>query len=216
MFNLEQFLLNPKDELPRLHLAKKAELLTITQKWQIPSESSYVKARLISDILQFLIAKNVVKESDEEVEEVRYLTGAVATSKEDPEVTKMKLQLELEKLKILNAREEEEREIRKDERRREEEEREIRKDERRREAALQEVELQKKLAEIELSKTRETANIQLKTKEEERNLPEKFDLGKAKKLIPTFDEKEPEVFFDTFEDTATSLEWPAETLGNAH
>ncbi|XP_064082875.1 uncharacterized protein LOC135198836 [Macrobrachium nipponense] len=82
MFNLEQFLLNPKDELPRLHLAKKAELLTITQKWQIPSESSYVKARLISDILQFLIAKNVVKESDEEVEEVRYLTGAVATKPE--------------------------------------------------------------------------------------------------------------------------------------
>ncbi|XP_064103299.1 uncharacterized protein LOC135213251 [Macrobrachium nipponense] len=197
MFNLEQFLLNPKDELPRLHLAKKAELLTITQKWQIPSESSYVKARLISDILQFLIAKNVVKESDEEVEELSYMTGAVATSKEDPEVTKMKLQLELEKMKILNAREEEEREIRKDERRRE--------------AALQEVELQKKLAEIELSKTRETANMQLKTKEEVRNLPEKFDFNKAKKLIPTFDEKEPEVFFDTFEDTATSLEWRQNT-----
>ncbi|XP_068227998.1 uncharacterized protein [Palaemon carinicauda] len=180
--------------------------MTITQKWQIPSESSYVKARLISDILQCLIAKNVVKESGEEVEEPRYLTGAVATSKEDPEVTKIKLQLELEKMKILNAQEEEERQITKDERKlklaQEEETR-------RREAALQEVELQKKLAEIELSKTRETANIQLKTKEE-RNLHEKFDFNKAKKLIPTFDEKEPKVFFDTFEDTATSLEWPAE------
>ncbi|XP_068246886.1 uncharacterized protein [Palaemon carinicauda] len=210
MFDLEQFLLNPKDELQKLHLAKKAELLTITQKWQIPSEFSYVKDRLISDILQCLIAKNVVKESDEEVEELRYLTGAVATSKEDPEVTKIKLQLELKKIKILNAREEEERPIRKDERKLkllEEEEA------RRREAALQEVELQNK---IELSKTRETANIQLKAKEEERNLPEEFDFNKAKKLIPTFDEKEPEVFFDTFEDTATSLEWPARTLGNAH
>ncbi|XP_068233504.1 uncharacterized protein [Palaemon carinicauda] len=109
-------------------------------------------------------------------------------------------------MKILNPQEEE-RQIRKDERKlRLAQEEEAR----RREAALQEVELQKKLTEIELSKTRETANIQHKTKEEERNLPEKFDFNKVKKLIPTIDEKKPKVFFDTLEDTATSLEWPAE------
>ncbi|XP_066990476.1 uncharacterized protein [Macrobrachium rosenbergii] len=71
-----------------------------------------------------------------------------------------------------------------------------------------EIEHAKKLVEIELEREARSANIQLEAKRGERDLPEKFDLLKAKKLLPDFNEKDPEVFFHTFEDTANILNWP--------
>ncbi|XP_066958571.1 uncharacterized protein [Macrobrachium rosenbergii] len=124
MFNVEKFLFTPKTELLTLRYAKKQELLTIAKHWNITVDPSHVKARLINDILQFLIQKKAVDEGDEDVEDVRSLTGAIATPSVDPEMEKLKLQMQ------------------------------------------------------------------------------------ATKLAPEFNERDPEVFFKTFEDTAATLNWP--------
>ncbi|XP_066951861.1 uncharacterized protein [Macrobrachium rosenbergii] len=67
MFNVEKFLSTPKTELLTLRYAKKQELLTIAKHWNITVDPSHVKARLINDILQFLIQKKAVDEGDEDV-----------------------------------------------------------------------------------------------------------------------------------------------------
>lgn len=60
-FNLEKFLANPREELLTLRLAEKRELLTVASQCQIPTDITYVKARIINDILQFLVNKNVIR-----------------------------------------------------------------------------------------------------------------------------------------------------------
>ncbi|XP_066980073.1 uncharacterized protein [Macrobrachium rosenbergii] len=55
---------------------------------------------------------------------------------------------------------------------------------------------------------KELSAIRLEERLAEKQFPEAFDLGKARKLLPVFDEKDLDVFFITFENTATSLNWP--------
>ncbi|XP_068220052.1 uncharacterized protein [Palaemon carinicauda] len=44
----------------------------------------------------------------------------------------------------------------------------------------------------------------------EAKLPATFEVFKASKLVPDFDEKDPEVFFQNFEQIAETLKWPVE------
>ncbi|XP_068208712.1 uncharacterized protein [Palaemon carinicauda] len=55
---------------------------------------------------------------------------------------------------------------------------------------------------------RDLAFIRLKEKEEGKLIPEPFDVGKVQKLLPTFEEREPDNYFSVFEDTAKNLNWP--------
>ncbi|XP_068240638.1 uncharacterized protein [Palaemon carinicauda] len=209
-FDLEKFLANPREELLTLRLAKKQELLTVAIKCQIPTEITYVKARIIDDILQFLLNKNVITEDNEDVEELRTLTGSIANV--DPEVEKLKLQLKVleveQERRLAEQEREQERRLAEQERRLAEQEREqerrLAEQERRRE----ELEHQKRLNELELEKLEKSAFIRLKAKADEEKLPMRFDVTKASRLVPEFNDKDPEVFFQIFEDIATSLNWP--------
>ncbi|XP_068213182.1 uncharacterized protein [Palaemon carinicauda] len=55
---------------------------------------------------------------------------------------------------------------------------------------------------------RDLAFIRLKEKEEGKLIPEPFDVAKVQKLLPTFEEREPDNYFSVFEDTAKNLNWP--------
>ncbi|XP_066958860.1 uncharacterized protein [Macrobrachium rosenbergii] len=63
---------------------------------------------------------------------------------------------------------------------------------------------------------KELSAIRLEERLAEKQLPEAFDLGKARKLLPVFNEKDPDVFFITFENTATSLNWSKTAILDAY
>ncbi|XP_066941085.1 uncharacterized protein [Macrobrachium rosenbergii] len=75
---------------------------------------------------------------------------------------------------------------------------------------LIQAELQKERehVELELKKERELAKIRLQEKQEEKDIPEAFNVSRVKKLLPVFNEQEPENFFVVFEETAKTLAWP--------
>ncbi|XP_068204868.1 uncharacterized protein [Palaemon carinicauda] len=62
----------------------------------------------------------------------------------------------------------------------------------------------KKKLEVE----RQLVEIRLSERKAEKDFPEQFDVFKARKLIPIFNEQDPENFFSIFENTAASLKWP--------
>ncbi|XP_066979099.1 uncharacterized protein [Macrobrachium rosenbergii] len=198
MFNVEKFLSTPKTELLTLRYAKKQELLIIAKHWNITVDPSHVKARLINDILQFLIQKKAVDEGDEDVEDLRSLTGAIATPSVDPEMEKLKLQMQVLQLQRQTEAEKIKAEARSLELHHQAEEAKL---------AL-ELEHQRQLNELEIERETKRASILLKTKQDEKQIPDPFDLIKATKLVPEFNERDPEVFFKTFEDTAATLNWP--------
>ncbi|XP_068245891.1 uncharacterized protein [Palaemon carinicauda] len=182
-FDLEKFLGAPREHLNTLHEAKKDQLRQIAVRARISVGHAVVKAELLGKILDFLINSGNI--TDEEAIPLRPLTlerGAArtVTITEDPEIVKLKLQLELQQVTV------------------EAEQKRLETEQRRLEIERKE----KVLLEKELSA------IRIEERLAEKQLPDAFDLSKARKLLPVFDEKDPDVFFITFENTATSLNWP--------
>ncbi|XP_068222362.1 uncharacterized protein [Palaemon carinicauda] len=187
-FNLEKFMNDIKGEILTLCYAKKQELLSVAQRCDLEVDPKYVKAVIIDKILQFFIDEGIFEDDDEDIDELRSLTGAYATPGIDPKIEQLRLQLQLQKEQQKMAA------------------LELQKQQ---QLLALEYEHKCKLAELEIQKEQKSANIQIKLKTDE-EIPSKFDILKAKKLLPDFDEKDPEVFFTTFEDTAKTLKWPQE------
>ncbi|XP_068227662.1 uncharacterized protein [Palaemon carinicauda] len=55
---------------------------------------------------------------------------------------------------------------------------------------------------------RQLVEMRLSERKAEKDFPEQFDVFKARKLIPIFNEQDPENFFSIFENTTASLKWP--------
>ncbi|XP_068250381.1 uncharacterized protein [Palaemon carinicauda] len=182
-FNLESFAGNPKEELSTLRYATKQDLRDLAAKCNIVVDPAYVKARLLSNILDYLINQEIIAD-DEEVQALRIAAGVLPPVPVDTEVEKIRLQLQLEKVK----KETTERELYLEEKRAEAREKE-------REA---EIRHQKKLQELSLSNRKEAT------------LPATFEVFKASKLVLDFDERDPKVFFQNFEQIAETLKWPVE------
>ncbi|XP_068205634.1 uncharacterized protein [Palaemon carinicauda] len=189
-FDLEKFLGAPREHLNTLQEAKKDQLRQIAVRARISVGHAVVKAELLGKILDFLINSGNITE--EEALPLRPLTlerGAArtVTVTEDPEIVKLKLQLELQQL-TLEA------------------------EQKRLEAANAALETEQRRLEIERKEKvlleKELSAIRIEERLAEKQLPDAFDLSKARKLLPVFDEKDPDVFFITFENTATSLNWP--------
>ncbi|XP_068213155.1 uncharacterized protein [Palaemon carinicauda] len=189
-FNLESFAGNPKEELSTLRYATKQDLRDLAAKCNIVVDPAYVKARLLSNILDYLINQEIIAD-DEEVQALRIAAGVLPPVPVDTEVEKIRLQLLLEKVK----KETTERELYLEEKRAEAEEKRAEAREKEREA---EIRHQKKLQELSLSNRKEAT------------LPATFEVFKASKLVPDFDERDPEVFFQNFEQIAETLKWPVE------
>ncbi|XP_068230376.1 uncharacterized protein [Palaemon carinicauda] len=187
-FNLEKFMNDIKGEILTLRYAKKQELLSVAQRCDLEVDPKYVKAVIIDKILQFFIDEGIFEDDDEDIDELRSLTGAYATPGIDPKIEQLRLQLQLQKEQQKMAALELQKQ---------------------KQLLALEYEHKCKLAELEIQKEQKSANIQIKLKTDG-EIPSKFDILKAKKLLPDFDEKDPEVFFTTFEDTAKTLKWPQE------
>ncbi|XP_068229856.1 uncharacterized protein [Palaemon carinicauda] len=186
-FNLEKFMNDIKGEILTLRYAKKQELLSVAQRCDLEVDPKYVKAVIIDKILQFFIDEGIFEDDDEDIDELRSLTGAYATPGIDPKIEQLRLQLQLQKEQKMAALE-------------------LQKQQ---QLLALEYEHKCKLAELEIQKEQKSANIQIKLKTDG-EIPSKFDILQAKNLLPDFDEKDPEVFFTTFEDTAKTLKWPQE------
>ncbi|XP_068231305.1 uncharacterized protein [Palaemon carinicauda] len=184
-FNAGKFFEDPRGHLLSLRDAKKNDLRNIAEQAGIPVLPSMVKAELLGRVLDFLVAKASV--SSEETAPLRPLTLGRGEAKaiEDPELVKLKLQLELEREKKATHQAEYEQKERM-------------------------IALERREREEKIQMERQLASIRLNEKGKERELGECFSLTKALKLLPPFYEKEPDVFFGIFEDTATTLHWPKE------
>ncbi|XP_068211139.1 uncharacterized abhydrolase domain-containing protein DDB_G0269086-like [Palaemon carinicauda] len=274
-FNLQQFIVSPRDHVESLTVATKTDLKNLARHYDVQVPATAVKCVILSHILNFLVDEDIVPE--EELADVRALT----VTNPNGDLDKLSLQLELEKMKMqaataaataaTAAAEVEERKAAAAERAAtaaaEVEERKAAAAERaataatlvereraaaaeraataaaeleERKAAAAErkaaaaaslerikvetaLEQQEKASEqknnalrVRLQIEREAATvterdlafIRLKEKEEGKLIPEPFDVGKVQKLLPTFEEREPDNYFSVFEDTAKNLNWP--------
>ncbi|XP_066941426.1 uncharacterized protein [Macrobrachium rosenbergii] len=155
--------------------------------------------------------KGIIEDDDEDVDELRSLTGAYATPGIDPEIEKLRLQIQLQQ-EQQKSQQEQQKLQREQQKLQQEQQKTVALEaaqelQKQRELLALEYEHKCKLAELEIQKEQQSANIQINLKTDESS---KFDILKAKKLLPDFDEKDPEVFFTTFEDTAKTLKWPQE------
>ncbi|XP_068244052.1 uncharacterized protein [Palaemon carinicauda] len=287
-FNLESFAGNPKEELSTLRYATKQDLCDLAEKCNIVVDPAYVKARLLSNFLDYLINQEII--ADDEVQALRIAAGVLPPVPVDTEVEKIRLQLQLERVKKETTErelylEEKEREAREKEREAREKEREAREKEREarekerearekerearekerearekerearekerearekerearekeREAREKEREAREKEREAREKEKKETIERELyleekraEAREKEREaeirhqkklqelslsnrkeatLPATFEVLKASKLVPDFDERDPEVFCQNFEQIAETLKWPVE------
>ncbi|XP_068239890.1 calponin homology domain-containing protein DDB_G0272472-like [Palaemon carinicauda] len=238
-FNLQQFIVSPRDHVESLTVATKTDLKNLARHYDVQIPATAVKCVILSHILNFLVDEDIVPE--EELADVRALTVTNPNS----DLDKLSLQLELEKMKMqaataaataaTAAAELEERKAAAAERAAtaaaELEERKAAAAERKAAAAASlerikvetALEQQEKASEqknnalrVRLQIEREAATvterdlafIRLKEKEEGKLIPEPFDVGKVQKLLPTFEEREPDNYFSVFEDTAKNLNWP--------
>ncbi|XP_068239120.1 uncharacterized protein [Palaemon carinicauda] len=249
-FNLQQFIVSPRDHVESLTVATKTDLKNLARHYDVQVPATAVKCVILSHILNFLVDEDIVPE--EELADVRALT----VTNPNGDLDKLSLQLELEKMKMQAATAAAEVEERKAaaaeraataatlvERERaaaaeraataaaELEERKAAAAERKAAAAASlerikvetALEQQEKASEqknnalrVRLQIEREAATvterdlafIRLKEKEEGKLIPEPFDVGKVQKLLPTFEEREPDNYFSVFEDTAKNLNWP--------
>ncbi|XP_068211951.1 uncharacterized abhydrolase domain-containing protein DDB_G0269086-like [Palaemon carinicauda] len=274
-FNLQQFIVSPRDHVESLTVATKTDLKNLARHYDVQVPATAVKCVILSHILNFLVDEDIVPE--EELADVRALT----VTNPNGDLDKLSLQLELEKMKLqaaTAAAEVEERKAAAAERAAtaaaevEERkaaaaeraataatlvEREKAATERERAAAAEraataaaeleerkaaaaertaaaaaslerikvetaleqqekESEQKNKALRVRLQIEREAATvterdlafIRLKEKEEGKLIPEPFDVGKVQKLLPTFEEREPDNYFSVFEDTAKNLNWP--------
>ncbi|XP_068227609.1 uncharacterized protein [Palaemon carinicauda] len=256
-FNLQQFIVSPRDQVESLTVATKTDLKNLARHYDVQVPATTVKCVILSHILNFLVDEDIVPE--EELADVRALT----VTNPNGDLDKLSLQLELEKMKLQAATAAAEVEERKaaaaeraataatlverekaaTERERaaaaeraataaaELEERKAAAAERTAAAAAslerikvetaleqqeKESEQKNKALRVRLQIEREAATvterdlafIRLKEKEEGKLIPEPFDVGKVQKLLPTFEEREPDNYFSVFEDTAKNLNWP--------
>ncbi|XP_068243231.1 uncharacterized protein [Palaemon carinicauda] len=270
-FNLQQFIVSPRDHVESLTDATKTDLKNLARHYDVQVPTTAVKCVILSHILNFLVDEDIVPE--EELADVRALT----VTNPNGDLHKLSLQLELEKMKMqaataaataaTAAAEVEERKAAAAERAATSAtlvEREKAATERERAAAAEraataaaeleerkaaaaertaaaaaslerikvetaaeaaataleqqekESEQKNKALRVRLQIEREAATvterdlafIRLKEKEEGKLIPEPFDVGKVQKLLPTFEEREPDNYFSVFEDTAKNLNWP--------
>ncbi|XP_068248784.1 uncharacterized protein [Palaemon carinicauda] len=203
-FNLESFAGNPKEELSTLRYATKQDLRDLAAKCNIVVDPAYVKARLLSNILDYLINQEIIAD-DEEVQALRIAAGVLPPVPVDTEVEKIRLQLQLEKVK----KETTERELYLEEKRAEAEEKRAEAEEKRAEAEEKRAEAREKEREAEIRHQKKLQELSLSNRKEA-TLPATFEVFKASKLVPDFDERDPEVFFQNFEQIAETLKWPVE------
>ena len=212
MFSVDQFFDDPQGKLSTIVYAKKTELLSLAVKYEIAVNSRDRKDEIKNTILEYLIDENFVTE----LEARKFMSE---TKKSDVEYMKLALQLEEKKLEADIERKKFELET---EKAKIQFELETEKDKRQFELRLA---LEKEREELELTKAKldheaylarnlEHEKFKLSVDEKrhildlESKVPVKFDLSKALKLVPDFNENDVDSFFRNFEDIASSMHWP--------
>ena len=216
-FKLDEFLENPSlEEFGKL---RKAPLVEIGEHFGLDVKMTMRKQELKNTVIQGLVDEEVFGE--EALSEIKPVPGAI-----DPLALK---QMELaHEFRIKQLEREKEEQERRDRLEREEKEREERERERRERAEREEKERRERAEREEKEREREQRNRELREKELEiqreirlkeieAGLPNStthppsgtnFDAAKNIRLVPKFQEKEVDKYFQHFEKIATSLHWP--------
>ena len=220
MFDPEEFLKRPPQEildtLKALSLTRD-ELVVLAGHLEIEPKTSSTKPEIRQLILPLLISKNIVgEESDEKTEEkedTKTSTMMVKTRNYDQEfeLEKLKLQMELQKMRLetqmeekiekmrLETQREEKLEKRRLETQREEKEKERQERERERGSERQ-IQEREKERQFELEK--------LKLQQSNHPIGQSLDVIKNFQAVPSFQEDDVDMFFLHFEKLATNLNWP--------
>ncbi|XP_066980100.1 uncharacterized protein [Macrobrachium rosenbergii] len=189
-FDVSGFITDPAGKLFLLSQAKKVDLLSLASQLNIEVSHTALKGQILDSILDYYIDEDVFTE--EQVVNLRS-----KQSKVDKELELARIQLRLREV----SKEQEDYLSRK---RLEEKQK------------LLDLELEYKVREAELNKKLEEEKAKIAVEKHRQELgisssqPIQFDLSRARKLVPFFDEKDVESFFIAFEDIAANLEWPAD------
>ena len=214
MFDPEEFLKRPPQEildtLKALSLTRD-EIVVLARHLEIEPKTSFTKPEIRQLILPVLITKNIVgediDEKTEEKEDTEISTMMVKTRNYDQEfeLEKLKLQMELEKMRLETQREEKLEKMRL-KTQREEKEKERQERERERERQEKERERQRQIQERE--KERQFELAKLKLQQSNHPVEQSFDVIKNFQAVPSFQEDDVDMFFLHFEKLATNLNWP--------
>ena len=197
-FNVCDFISDPAGKLITLPQAKKVDLQSLAEKLGIPLSSTALKSQILDLVLSHYVEEDIL--SEEQVADFRPRSSNV-----DREIELAKIHLKLEEAKRQNAEYLSRKRI--------EERKSILDLEYEERKSILDLEYQSKIKEAEISKALEEEKAKIsvqKHKDEVACNVVPFDLSKARKLVPFFDESDVESFFISFEDVAGSLEWPAD------
>ena len=185
VFNLEHFLAKPSWEYIQVHKIRKDDWLALGRKFEIEVKSYWTKQRIIDTLVPVMVAQGII--SDAAYDLVTSDVGAISKTESDIEFEKVKLQ-QLEKQKEI-------------ERLRLEKETEL---------ELKRLEDKEKERQFQQDMLARTGSLHLTPSASSSNLAKsvEFDVVRAQRALPKFDEREPDEFFQLFEKVALNLKWP--------
>ena len=212
-FNLDEFKAQPSVQYLGDSSLTKDDWVKLGTEYCVHVKSQWKKARIINEVINGLVSLDVLGEDayglceDEDVETAIRLRQLELEHEES--MRRMELELKekefaekererAEKEKFMKL-ELESRRIEQIEREKEREEKEKEREEKEKER-----EREREKEQHELAMLTQRANLGIGT-----TVPkQKFDVTKHFRLVPTFDEEDPEEFFLHFEKVAGNLEWP--------
>ena len=194
-FNVSAFIADPAGNIATISQAKKTDLRSVADQIEITVASSALKSQILNAILDFYIEEEVLTET--QVSSYRSLNSKVD---QEIQLARIQLQLTQERQKLLAVETEERQKLLA-----------IETEEKQK---LLDIDYQHKVREAELARDveEEKARVSIEKTRQEKEISSisssPFDLSKARKLVPFFDEKDVESFFTSFEDIANNLKWP--------
>ena len=201
-FNVKDFILEPTVDKIINSTPKKCDWRALADHYGVEIYQDIRKQELKDLVLQNLVDSNIISTSalgessigtksqvaHSQVEKDREFWLHMFKLETEREEQKLRLEKEkeVEKLRLEREKEIERRET-------------IEAEERRYRAEMAKLDL-----ELQLARVRQQDNTSYSTRNSEASM---FDVSKASRMVPSFDEKDPETFFRQFEKTATTLDW---------
>ena len=211
--DVEGFLRNPTVEA--LGKATKSDLIKLAQELDLTAVKSTMKKQELRRVIQqHYVGKQVfVAEDLENIPERRLVSGT-----EQAELEKVRLdhELKVKQLEIEAEREERAREAEREERTKEKEAARAERErtlEREHAFKLKELEIARdrelRLKEIEVEERQKSQELELgKRRAQEEEREEGFDISRALRLVPPFEETDVDSYFLLFEKVARNQKWP--------
>ena len=207
-FSAPDFVINPTVEALTAKPPKKDDWIYIAKHFRTGIQSGMSKHEIKVTVIQDLVLKNLLSEEalnlcDSEVVK-RLSTKSRSVGDANSSVTELDSEAErdrsfqLEKLRL-------ELELQKEKSRMELELQKEKSIMEERKTIMEERKLDK---ELELARLKIQSNQQISNSDSLPQANKPFDVAKVSRLVPCFDETDPEIFFRQFEKTATTLSWP--------